>query len=155
MGFVLASADHVRPDAGVRRIMRAVLAAFYAVAGLFHLARPEPFFAITPDWVPFPHLVILLTGLCEIAGTLALLTARWRRFAGLLLAAYAVCVFPANVKHALEGISLPPVPDSWWYHAPRLAFQPVLVWWALFCAEVIDWPFQASARPPARPKAGA
>jgi uncharacterized membrane protein len=52
------------------------------------------------------------------------------------------CVFPANVKHALDSISLPPVPDSWWYHGPRLAFQPVLVWWAFFCAGVIDWPFR-------------
>ena len=57
-----------------------------------------------------------------------------------MLALYAACVFPTNVKHALDGISLPPVPDSWWYHAPRLAFQPILVWWALFCAGVIDWP---------------
>jgi uncharacterized membrane protein len=68
---------------------------------------------------------------------------RLRRLAGIMLALYAVCVFPANVKHALDGIHLPPAPDSWWYHGPRLAFQPVLVWWALFCAGVIDWPFRA------------
>jgi hypothetical protein len=34
---------------------------------------------------------------------------------------------------------------SWLYHGPRLAFQPVLMWWALFCAGVIDWPFRARA----------
>jgi hypothetical protein len=53
-----------------------------------------------------------------------------------------VAVFPANIKHALEGIHLPPVPDNWWYHGPRLLLQPVLVWCALFCAEVIDWPWR-------------
>jgi uncharacterized membrane protein len=90
--------------------------------------------------VPEPRAVILVTGLLEIAGALALLTQRWRRVAGVMLALYAVCVFPANIKHAVEGISIPPIPDSWWYHAPRLAFQPVFVWWALFCAGVIDWP---------------
>jgi uncharacterized membrane protein len=58
-----------------------------------------------------------------------------------MLALYAVFVFPANIKHAVEGIRLPPVPDSWWYHGPRLLMQPVLVWWALFCAGVIDWPW--------------
>jgi hypothetical protein len=26
-------------------------------------------------------------------------------------------VFPANIKHVIEGIHLPPVPDSWWYQA--------------------------------------
>jgi hypothetical protein len=52
-------------------------------------------------------------------------------------------VFPANIKHAIEHVRLPPAPDSWWYHGPRLALQPVLVWWAVFCAEVVDWPFKA------------
>jgi hypothetical protein len=61
--------------------------------------------------------------------------------AGVMLALYAVLVFPANIKHAIEGIHLPPVPDSWWYHGPRLLVQPVLVWWALFCAGAIDWPW--------------
>jgi hypothetical protein len=28
---------------------------------------------------------------------------------------------------------------GWWYHEPRLTFQPVLIWWKL-CAGVIDWP---------------
>jgi uncharacterized membrane protein len=92
--------------------------------------------------VPEPRAVILVTGLLEITGALALLTRRWRRPAGVMLALYAVCVFPANIKHAAEGISIPPIPDSWWYHAPRLAFQPVFVWWALFCAGVIDWPLR-------------
>lgn len=85
--------------------------------------------------MPFPRAVVLATGNCEIAGSVALAGTRFRRLAGVMLALYAVCVFPANVKHA-------PVPDSWWYHGPRLAFQPVLVWWAFFCAGVIDWPFR-------------
>ena len=95
-----------------------------------------------PDWVPLPRAIVLATGLCEIVGSIALASPRLRRLAGIMLALYAVCVFPANIKHALEAIHLPPVPDSWLYHGPRLALQPVLVWWALFCAGVIDWPFR-------------
>ena len=57
------------------------------------------------------------------------------------LAVYAVCVWPANFKHAFGGVDIPHISSSWWYHAPRLALQPVIVWWALFCAGVIDWPF--------------
>jgi uncharacterized membrane protein len=120
--------------------MRWVMAAFYMSAGLLHLASPEKFLPIVPAWVPLPRETVLLTGVCEIAGSVALLIGPTMPAAGIMLALYAVCVYPANVKHALEGIHLPPVPDSWWYHGPRLAFQPVLVWWALFCAGVIDWP---------------
>ena len=53
---------------------------------------------------------------------------------------------PDGLKHAIEGIHLPPLPDGWWYHGPRLAFQPVLIWWALFCSNVIDWPFRRPER---------
>lgn len=126
-----AAAHAERTDApayeGVRRVLRTILAAFYMFAGVLHLMRPEPFLTITPDWVPFPREVVLVTGLCEIVGGLALFIPRWRPLAGIMLALYAACVFPANIKHAVEGISLPPLPDSWWYHAPRLAFQPVFV----------------------------
>jgi uncharacterized membrane protein len=86
--------------------------------------------------------VIFLTGACEIAGSVGLLTVRWRKLAGVMLALYAVCVFPANVRHAFDGIAVPGLPQSWWYHGPRLAFQPVFVWWALFCAGAIDWPLR-------------
>jgi uncharacterized membrane protein len=72
--------------------------------------------------------VVPATGICEIAGSIALASPRLRQLAGIMLALYAVCVFPANIKHAIESIHLPPVPDSWLYHGPRLALQPVLVW---------------------------
>lgn len=113
----------------------------------------RPFLLIVPDWVPYPGEVVLLTGICEIAGGIALLTSRLRWWAGVLLAIYAVCVFPANLKHAFMGVHVSPLPDSWWYHGPRLLFQPVLVWWALFCAGVIDWPFCIPARSRPQPPA--
>jgi uncharacterized membrane protein len=123
------------------------MAIFYAIAGVVHLRSPEAFLPIVPSWVPDPREVILLTGICEIAGAMALLTRRSRWLAGVMLAAYAACVFPANIKHAVEGIPIPGLPTSWWYHGPRLALQPVLVWWALFCGEVIDWPFRERESP--------
>ena len=122
--------------------MRWIMAAFYIVAGIGHVLRPDAFLPIVPDWVPLPREAILLTGLCELAGAAALLTARLRAIAGIMLALYALCVWPANIRHAIEHIALPPIPDTWWYHGPRLAFQPVLIWWALFCADAIDWPWR-------------
>ncbi|MGJ4994144.1 DoxX family protein [Bradyrhizobium sp. HKCCYLS3077] len=128
-----------------RAVMRWLMAAFYAAAGIAHLAIPEPFLRITPSFVPFAPQVILLTGICELAGAAALVTTPMRRWAGIGLAAYAICVWPANFKHAFEAIDLPLLGSSWLYHGPRLAFQPVLVWWALYSAGIIDWPWR---RPP-------
>ena len=55
-----------------RRAMRWIMAAFYLPAGILHFTIPGKFLLITPDWVPFPRQVIFITGLCEIAGSLAL-----------------------------------------------------------------------------------
>jgi uncharacterized membrane protein len=153
-----------------RAVMRWILAAFFAAGGVAHLLVPAAFLKITPDWVPFAPQVIFMTGLCELAGAAALvLDDVWsmifsenrrrasdrvrgqtffgielrslRSWAGIALAVYAVCVWPANFKHAFGGIDIPHLSSSWWYHAPRLAMQPVIVWWALFCSGVVDWPF--------------
>ena len=126
---------------------RIPLSVIYAAAAVFHLAVPDAFVKITPAWVPMPHEVIVVTGLCELAGAAALLTPRFRAIAGVALAAYAVCVYPANIKHAIDSLSGPGTPTlGWWYHAPRLAFQPVMVWWALFAGGVVSWPFASKRR---------
>ena len=134
----------------VRAVMRWIMAAFFAAAGIAHLAAPAPFLEITPAWVPFASQVIFLTGLFELAAATALLTRPLRRRAGIALAVYALCVWPANLKHALDGIDIPPIPNTWWYHGPRLALQPVIIWWALYSAGVIDWPKRHRRARPAR-----
>jgi len=135
------------PAARTRAVLRWLMIAIYAAAGAGHLAAPDAFLPIVPEWVPFPREVILVTGLCELAGAAALATTRLRRLAGIMLALYALCVWPANIKQALWHIAVPPIPDTWWYHAPRLAFQPVLIWWALFCSGAIDWPWRRPSPP--------
>lgn len=128
-----------------RAIWRLVLAVAFAAVGIVHLASPGGFVAITPDWVPYPREVILATGGCEILGATALLVPRLRWWAGVMLAIYAVCVFPANIKHAVDGVAIGGVVLGPWYHVPRLLFQPVIIWWALWAGTVIDWPFRRSA----------
>lgn len=125
-----------------RPIARVVLAIAYAVAGFTHLSRPAGFVAITPDWVPAPETVVGLTGLAELAGAAGLLLPGTRRAAGIGLALYALCVWPANINHALNDIPLGGVHLGWWYHGPRLALQPVIIWWALWASGVTDWPYR-------------
>jgi len=125
-----------------RTIARLVLAAAYLVAGIAHLTRPAGFLAITPHWVPAPELVVALTGVAELAGAIGLMIPRLRGAAGIGLALYALCVWPANINHALNDIPLGGTHLSWWYHGPRLALQSVIIWWALWASGVTDWPFR-------------
>lgn len=121
--------------------MRWLLALLYVAAGIAHLVAPKQLLSITPSWVPFAPMVIFLTGIFEFVASFALLTKPLRYWAGIAMAVYAICVWPANFKHALSGIDLPYIGNSWLYHGPRLLLQPVIVWWALFSANVIDWPW--------------
>jgi len=126
-----------------RGVMRIAMAVFFAAGFVLHLKATDQLVAITPDWVPYPREVVLITGLIELAGAVALLVPGLRRATGIALAIYVIAVWPANFKHAFAHIVTPPIPDSWWYHAPRLALQPVIAWWALFSTRVVDWPFRS------------
>lgn len=139
-------------DSILRRGFRLLLAIFYLLAGLAHIRSPEGFLAITPDWVPFPEQVVFLTGVAEIAGAIGLLIPpklipHVRYAAGIGLALYALCVFPANINHAINNIAVGGETASWAYHGPRLLFQPVFIWWALIAGNVINWPFRVKSTP--------
>jgi uncharacterized membrane protein len=131
----------------IRIGLRWLLALFYLIAGIAHLRSPAGFLAITPDWVPFPAEVVAFTGIAEIAGAIGLLVPHtitsWARpAAGIGLALYAICVWPANFNHAINDIPLGGVAASWWYHAVRLPAQPLIIWLALWVGEVTNWPFR-------------
>ena len=129
-------------DKGVlaRAIGRWALIIIYLTAGMLHIAYPQPFMRIVPEWMPMHYLTVVLTGVAEIAGAIGLISPRFRRAAGIGLALYALCVWPANIKHAIDdlgsgtGLSI-------WYHAPRQLLQPIIIWWALWVGRATDWPF--------------
>lgn len=141
--------------ASVRSACRAGLVLLYLVAGCFHLATPRPFLRIIPHWVPLPETVIALTGVAELLGAAVLaqsISLPLRRMAGVALALYAFCVWPANINHFMIDMARP---DHGWglaYHVPRMLAQPVLVWLALWTGEVIEWPFRAAPISPRRPR---
>ena len=131
-----ASAPPTTGERPARAVARWLLIAFYGVAGVGHLVVTGAMVRITPDWVPHPHAVVIGTGLCELAGAAALATVRWRRAAGWALALYALCVFPANIKHAVHDLSTH-TGLGWRYHGPRLALQPLIIWWALWASGAV------------------
>lgn len=122
-------------------LLRLALGLLYAAAGVLHLALPAPFVSIVPPWVPEPALVVQLTGMAELAGAAGLLqpwSPALRRAAGWGLAAYALCVWPANFQHFLLDRARPGHGLGLAYHLPRLAFQPVLIWAALWASGALD-----------------
>nr|WP_301332518.1 DoxX family protein [Parerythrobacter lacustris] len=125
--------------------MRWLLALFYGVAGYVHIANPAPFLQIMPGAVPFPEAVVFWTGIAELAGAAGLLqpfSPKLRRAAGIGLALYALCVWPANMNHFVLDMARADGGLGLAYHIPRMIAQPVIIWLALWVGGTTDWPFR-------------
>ena len=109
---------------------RVMLAALFSVAGLMHFIRPDLYVAIVPRWLPNAPLLVLASGVAEIAGGLGVLLPATRRAAGWGLIALLIAVFPANVEMlhlAYTQHASPAWKGALWL---RLPLQLPLLWWA-------------------------
>jgi uncharacterized membrane protein len=105
-----------------------LLAAFWIVAGLNHLVNPRPYEAIMPDYVPAHRELVLVSGVAELLGGLAVLTRRSRHpFARWWLLGVLAAVYPANVHMALNPQRYRSIPEpALW---ARLPLQFLAGWW--------------------------
>ena len=71
-----------------------------ATSGVLHLARPETYEPLMPDFVPAHREVILGSGVAELACAAGLFHPRSRPAAGWASAALLLGVFPGNLKMA-------------------------------------------------------
>ena len=137
----------LRRGRGLREPARVGMAAAMIFAGVSHWLMPVPFLQHVPPFIPAPDLVVLLTGVIEVFLGAALLTPpRWRRRAGLLLAAYLIAVFPGNLYVALAGVDVQGQPGGW-YPWARLPLQALFIAWALWST---GWPITRTRPVPPR-----
>ena len=108
------------------------LAGFFSFAGGMHFVIPRSYEAIMPPSFPRHREAVIVSGLAEIAGGVAVVPRRSRRLARWWLLGLLVAVFPANVHMALNpeqvrGLDLDRVPR--WALWARLPLQPLAMIW--------------------------
>jgi len=116
-----------------RTPLRWILGAALVGAGVAHLTTQRTEFqAQVPSWFPLDEdLVVVVSGIIEIALGLALIVLRRRRvLVGAIVAAFFVAIFPGNIAQWSEGVDAFGL-DTDTERFVRLLFQPVLVMWAL------------------------
>jgi len=135
---------------------RYVLGAALVLAGTGHLTTQRAEFqAQVPPWFPAdPDLVVVVSGVVEIALGAALLLAGRRRAApvGVVVAGFFVAIFPGNVAQFVEHRDAFGL-DSDTARFVRLWFQPLLVLWALWSTGGWRW-LVGRVRPAAAPDPG-
>jgi uncharacterized membrane protein len=99
---------------------------WFFAGGVCHFLFTDVFTAVVPPYVPYRREVVLFTGICEIAGALALLSKKLRPWSGLALMLFAVCVWPVHVEMLKHAERYPHIgePLLW----VRVFLQPILIW---------------------------
>jgi uncharacterized membrane protein len=108
------------------------LALAMVVAGVGHLAQPDPFVQHLPDWVPGRLGLVYLSGAVEIAlGAALFALSGHRATVGRLLALFFLAVWPANIYVAVAAVDVDGQPGGA-YPWIRLPFQILYIAWALW-----------------------
>ncbi len=114
-----------------KRVALAVIFIWFMAGGIGHFIAPEFFLKIVPPTLPFRLQAVYISGFFELLGALALLSARYRRAAGIGLCLLTVAVTPANIYMWANSHLFPSVPEI--ILSLRLVLQLVLlatIWWA-------------------------
>jgi uncharacterized membrane protein len=106
-----------------------LLALLFCAAGIMHFVVPAAYVRIVPRWLPAPALLVLVSGVAEIAGGVGVLIPLVRTSAGWGLIALLVVVFPANVR-MLQAAHDAGASALWQaLLVLRLPLQPLLIYW--------------------------
>jgi uncharacterized membrane protein len=120
----------------IRITLQLLLGAVLIYTGTLHLTTSRiEFQAQVPTWLPLsPDLVVIASGIVEIALGLCLISLKRRREVGIATALFFVAIFPGNISQYVNGIDAFGL-DSDRARAIRLLFQPLLVLWALWSTD--------------------
>jgi uncharacterized membrane protein len=97
---------------------------WFAIGGAAHFAATHAEMRIVPPYIPWPHAVVLISGVFELLGAAGLLYEPTRRAAGWGLFALTIAVTPAHI-YMLQRPELFGVP--YWALILRLPLQAALL----------------------------
>lgn len=109
----------------------AVVFTWFFAGGIAHFTATEFFVNITPPWVPYPLMVVYVSGIVEIALALLILWPHIRELAGWGLIALTLAVTPANVHMYMNPEQFPEASQT--AYLIRLIVQVLLlllIWWS-------------------------
>ena len=111
-------------------LSRVLLGVLFIAAGANHFLNPAVYLRIMPPYLPWPLLLVYVSGFFEMAGGLGLLVPMLTRPAAWGLIALLVAVFPANLHMALHADGFPQIPAALlWLRLPLQGVLIAWVWW--------------------------
>lgn len=110
---------------GVKMLVLAYgMGIFYLFAGILHFIYPASYLKIMPQMLPYPLMLVYLSGLAEILCGLGFLFHETRSIAAWATIALLIAIFPANINMALNPEQFGIAP---WILYLRLPLQFLLI----------------------------
>jgi len=112
----------------IKKISLTLMTIFYFLAGFNHFHDPATYLRIMPPYLPYPLLLVQISGFAESFLAVLLPWKKTRRWACYGIIALLIAVFPANVYMLTSGGAGTTFPL--WLLVVRLPLQGVLILWA-------------------------
>ena len=95
-----------------KTIVRVLFGAFFIIAGVTHFTNRDFFMSIVPAYLPWPEMLVYVSGVAEIALGGMLMIPATTRIAAWGLIALLIAVFPANIHMAMNPQLYPDTPQA-------------------------------------------
>ncbi len=114
-------------------LARGLLGLLFVAAGTLHFIVPAVYLRIMPPFLPWPLVLVYVSGAAEMMGGVGLFVPRVRRAAAGGLVALLIAVWPANVYMAMVHLAAPGILGERWAQWVRVPLQLPLIGWAWWC----------------------
>lgn len=107
---------------------------FFLVAGIYHFINPQFYLPLIPDYLPWPELINLMSGLLEIILALLLLPLKTRKLGSILIIILLIAFIPSHLYFIQNGScaenSICVAPWIAWIRL--MVIHPLLIYWAWY-----------------------
>jgi uncharacterized membrane protein len=114
---------------------RIALAALLIFTGAAHFFKTAEMAQMVPAFIPNRELIVIVTGVLELAAAVGLLPRKTAPVVGKLLVLFFVAIFPANIYAAINHVDLGGHGEGMRYLILRLPLQLFFIawtWWFTF-----------------------
>lgn len=115
----------------MKKVSQYVLAVFFILAGINHFINPEFYLPLIPPYLPYHHLINLISGTVEVALGLGVLIPTTSKYAAQGIIILMLLFIPSHIYFVQMGSCIGNLcTDPWIGWGRLIVIHPLLILWA-------------------------